>query len=105
MISTIHIFRVKAGIKDPDDIIQDRDSLWSRDVRLGGGLLGVLYVQHSLQKLPGWLGFFENAVDFSDVSVVTSSSAAVLLVPREKRLFAVVFGYGRYLLKDEATEA
>src|SRR5207245_11347461 len=52
-----------------------------------------------------WLTYFESVVDFSEISLLTASSSAILLVPKPNNLFAIVFGYGRYLLAEEAIES
>jgi uncharacterized protein (TIGR04141 family) len=59
-------------------------------------------------RRPSWVSdFFGNALD-GKVKLLNASSKGVLLtridVGGEQRIFAVVFGHGRYLLKDGVIE-
>lgn len=103
-MDSVSIFQIKSDITDPDDILVDRDGLWSHHVRIGREMLGMLYLRETILKRPTWIGYFENLVDFTDARVETGSLAAVLLVKRGARLYAVTFGYGRYLLYDGVIE-
>ncbi len=98
------IFRIKKGILDPDAIILDRDSLQDFPVRTANGLLGVLYVKTSETRRPRWLQFFKGALDVREVPVRSASSAAILHVPRGKRVYVLAFGYGRSLIAPEAVD-
>lgn len=103
-MASLNIFQIRTDVSDPDEIIEDRGSLWSRDVRIDGRLFGVLYVRRSKPRKPRWLPYFENLVAFAGAGALTASAAAVLLVKRKTRLYAVTFGYGRSLLADGAVE-
>lgn len=98
------IFRALPGIEDPDILIKGRGQLLDFPVRVGGSLVGVLYVKRPVNRWPRWLAYFEKAVDFSSARLATSTSAAVLIVKRGNSVFAVVFGYGRVLLNEDAFE-
>jgi uncharacterized protein (TIGR04141 family) len=103
-LSNLNVFLIKDSVTDPDKIVRDRGHLWSKDVRIDGTLVGVLYVEGSPPRPPRWLSYFAKAVDFSEIQILSAFSSAVLLVPVEDRIFAVVFGYGRHLLNHEAFE-
>jgi len=103
-MASVNIFQIRSDVSDPDEIIEDRGSLWSRDVRIDGRLFGVLYVRRSKPRKPRWLPYFEKLVDFAGAGALTASAAAALLVKRKTRLYAVTFGYGRSLLADGAVE-
>jgi uncharacterized protein (TIGR04141 family) len=62
-----------------------------------------LYVQQAKPKPPRWARFFADVLDTHKLGKV-SSSAAVLILPIEERLFAITFGHGRHLLKPECWE-
>lgn len=64
-----------------------------------------MYVERSFPKPPRWLTYFESVVDFSEISLLTASSSAILLVPKPNNLSVIVFEYGRNLLAEEAIES
>jgi uncharacterized protein (TIGR04141 family) len=103
-VDALTIFQVKAGIRDPDDVIIERGKLWSQQVRIGGKLLGVLFARRSRPAPPSWLTYFDGVVDFSDIRLQTSSTSALLLIERRARLYAITFGQGRWLLQPNALE-
>src|SRR5438128_2168746 len=103
-MASLNIFQIKADVTGPDEIIVDRGKLWSHPVRIDGQLFGMLFVQRSIPKPPRWLAYFKGFVDFSGTRVQTSSAAAVLLVKRSERLYAITFGHGRWLLYEGVVE-
>ena len=103
-VHAITVFRIRDGVTDPDEIIDDRGSLWSHPVRVGRRLVGTLYVKAPKPRIPNWLSYFGEAVDFSELRLRTSSTAAVLLASVDDKLYAVTFGYGKYLLADGVTQ-
>lgn len=83
-MSSLNLFQIKQEITDPDDVIVDREKLWSHPIEVAGQLLGVLYVQRTARKPPRWLPYFEDLVDFTGIRLETASAAAVLLVKRQE---------------------
>jgi uncharacterized protein (TIGR04141 family) len=100
----ITIFQIKSEFTDPDEIIVDRDSLFTAPVRTAGGLLGILYVRPSFPKMPVWASYFAGAADLSELPIEVAASGALLLLGHEDRLYALVFGLGRYMLYDDVAE-
>lgn len=73
--------------------------------------IGTFYVERSIPRPPGWLStFFKSKLDerLKEVSILTASAKALLLVrlPDGEKLqvFALSFGQGRHLLKDDVIE-
>lgn len=95
------VYLLKEGIESPD-IFEDRVDDAAISVEHDGQLIGDLYVMRSHQRPPRWAQHFEGLVDTS-VFGVGGYSSAILLV-RRKRTFAVTFGQGRHLLRNEAIE-
>jgi uncharacterized protein (TIGR04141 family) len=83
-MSSLNLFQIEQEITDPDDVIVDREKLWSHPIEVAGQLLGVLYVQRTARKPPRWLPYFEDLVDFTGIRLETASAAAVLLVKRQE---------------------
>lgn len=70
--------------------------------------VGTLYVDDSHPRPPDWIvGFFGVGFDIGK-RLITSSARGVLLTSiqhgEERRIFAVIFGFGRHLLKDDVVE-
>ena len=106
MATSLTIFKIKAGITDHDEIIVGRDRLRNFPVRLGRELLGILYIRRNPLKLPRWLGFFDGVVDFEGVELRTTAASAVLVIQRESsNVFALAFGYGRWMIRETAIES
>src|SRR3954468_2214635 len=100
---SLSVYLGKAGITTAEDLLKIAAGLKDFPIKDGSGALGTLYVQTRKAKVPRWAKFFEGQVNPALVGR-TSSTAAVLLVPIEDRLFALAFGQGRYLIKANATE-
>jgi len=100
----ITIFRVRADVIDPDQILPGRAKLRNVEVRVDGKHFGVLYIKKSELRLPAWVRYFDGAADFRGIPLRTSATGAVLLVKRKAVIFAIVFGYGRYLVSGEAVD-
>ena len=65
---------------------------------------GYLYVQAPHEKPPAWLQFVQSGVENRIEGLVNASTAAVLFIKAGGRRFAITFGYGRNLLKQESLE-
>lgn len=97
----LNIYLIKPDCAEPDDIIEtSADDFDIDDV-------GIFYTEASHPHAPSWLkDFFRGAL--GEVSLLTSTSKGVLLVDvqhNDKKVwFAVVFGYGRSLLKEGVIE-
>lgn len=87
---------------EADDIFEDRVDDAPRSVENDGQIVGDLYVMKPFQQPPRWAQHFEGLVDTS-VFGVGGYSSAVLLIKRN-RTFALTFGQGRHMLKNEAIE-
>ena len=106
MPTSLTVFKIKEGITDHNEIVVNRDRLRDFPVRVDGRLLGILYVQRNPLKQPNWLGFFQDSVDFEGMELRTTTAKAVLVIQRDaKNVFAVTFGYGRWMLQDTAIES
>jgi uncharacterized protein (TIGR04141 family) len=65
--------------------------------------LGVLYVKTGIPKPPRWTSFFVDTIADDKIGI-TSSLSAIFLINSNKRIFAISFGQGRYLLKPDSWE-
>ena len=81
-----------------DDVPHDR-----HDLRSDLPFSGSLYVKRARPVPPKWLQFVNEGLE-DPVSVTNRSSAAVLWVEAANRAFAITFGTGRYLLRQDSFE-
>ncbi len=85
-----------------EDVPNDPSELFSsavEQIQIPG--VGVLYYKPSFADKARWLDLFRIHVPEDRLRhFYNSSSRAILIVPVDDRLFALAFGYGRYLLKD-----
>lgn len=100
----ITVLLIKDGLTNHYDIIDDVDSRPVIPIRDGRTLIGRLYIERSHLRPPKWLSYFGDNDELVDLRLVSASASAVLLVQRANRVFAVVFGYGRYMLQEGVTE-
>ena len=101
---TLTVIAIRDGIAGPQSILQKPHRYGSYPIALDGTSIGTLYVKPSESSLPTWLRFFEDTIDPTTLQLENSSSAAVLLVERGAKSFAVTFGHGRYMLKPTVIE-
>lgn len=105
-LTTLNIFMSKPGVVDPDVIMKDRSDYASYQMKVGDEFAGVLYVRASQPSPPDWASYLAPAVDgnLADAGLSTSSASAVWLIQRSDQVFAITFGYGRFMLKDEGID-
>lgn len=101
---TLTVIAIRDGIAGPQSILKKPHRYRSYPIALDGTSIGTLYVKPSESSLPTWLRFFEDTIDPKTLQLENSSSAAVLLVKRGAKSFAVTFGHGRYMLKPTVIE-
>jgi uncharacterized protein (TIGR04141 family) len=100
----LNLFLLKADRKKPEDILTTEGRLSRYGVSLPGTRDANLYLRVPDVGTPSWLSLFLGATKPQLPRLQTASTAAVLLVPRHGRIFALTFGYGRHLLRADAYE-
>ena len=98
-VRPLTIFLMKAGIKE-SDVLDDETSEGCEevDIRLGGKSVGTLYAQQTPITPPSWLKFFAGSIT-RNPKLSRASVSAAYITRAGGRLFAIVFGQGRHLLK------
>ena len=93
---------IKADLTAFSDIV----SAEAHPIEIDG--VGTFYMARSRPRPPEWITDFFRTSLGSGLSLLTSSAKGALLVrvpdDKESRIFAVLFGHGRYLLKEGALE-
>lgn len=103
-VRQLTIYLLKEEVAQPVDAIDVSDEVQGVPVRFGH-LEATLFVKSSKTRPPAWRSFFDRHVDLSGVDLWSASCAAVLVLSVSTRWFAVTFGYGRHLLKQNIWEA
>ena len=98
---TLMIFHLHVGFPD-DDYIKDLTKVDVTTIS-AHGLKGHAYVKKmSKDKEPRWKSLFEELTGITDCDLTINSAPAVaLIVTVDNHKFALTFGTGNYLLKDE----
>lgn len=103
-VRSLTIFLMKAGIKE-SDVLDDEESESCEevDIRLGDKSVGTLYAKQTPITPPSWLKFFAGSVA-KNPGLRRASVSAAYITRAGGRLFAIVFGQGRHLLKGGSYE-
>jgi uncharacterized protein (TIGR04141 family) len=104
-MSSLSIFLIKEEINDHNAIITKRSKREVVPIRDGRTLIGFLYIERSHPHRPDWEKYFEGNEELAALPLLSSSASAVLLVNRPPRIFALTFGFGRYMLEPEVIES
>jgi uncharacterized protein (TIGR04141 family) len=100
---TLTIFLGKEGAS-PEALL-DKERMPAATPIEVGAIHGTLYTASTKPQPPSWVSFFGDAAASATSKLMTASASALLLVPMKNRVFAVSFGYGRYLLDPLAIES
>lgn len=89
-------------------LLKDGYQGFDQAIKADGGIrefpisdVGRLYVKSSIPKPPSWFSFFNKHVNRDEIGINTSVGA-VLLVEVDKKIFAISFGHGRYILESNS---
>ncbi len=100
----IAVFLIKTQFKDFEDIVDNFDALEKEEIKNGDEIIGTLYFSESKKSEPNWLKRFFGIDTLGDISFCNSNTRAVFLTEVDERVFALVFGYGKSLLKKDVCE-
>ena len=91
------IYLLKKGFTQETQYLRKADVLNKYKVPIPGNADGTLYVLRSKEKPPRWVFFLSPAVpDLPEI--LSSSTSAILVIPRSDCIFILTFGYARSLL-------
>ena len=99
--SKLNVLLIRRDLKDHKDILEDIDALEQISLNLldgGNSVPAVLFYKHRSEMLPRWASYLREFLDPMQVPRL-SSAPAVLFVPVDDRIFAVVFSHGKSLLE------
>lgn len=103
-IPQISVYLLREDVVDVEAALRDRDSVTGYDLDPASGLQGHLFVLPAHAKQPSWLPFLESISAVPLAAYANQHVSAVLILQRAGRLFALTFGFGRFLLDPDAIE-
>jgi uncharacterized protein (TIGR04141 family) len=102
-VHALNVFLLKEEIGTPDDALSEDESAARVKIAALSSWDAVLAIRSPRSNPPSWASFFFGHVEAARFGKV-SSTAAVLILKVSNRWFALTFGYGASLLRDEVVE-
>lgn len=104
-VQALRVFLLKASVKKFSDALRDDIEFNEFTLKPSHGLTGRLYLRKAQSRTSGWVKFLQDGVAAALPKLESVPNAAALFLEVGARKFALVFGMGRYMLKDTAYEA
>lgn len=99
------MYLLKKSIKKYEDALRDDITVTPHGLAPGLGISGRAYVREAISKQLRWVGFLQDGLAKKLPPMVSTAHAAVVFLEVDQRIAALVFGMGRYMLKDTSFEA
>lgn len=99
----LNVFLIKDAYDNFSAVIRDGLTWSEYNLREEYQLEGVIYIGSNSSNHPDWLNLLRTGSLDEIPDIINSSTRAVILIKRQGRLFLFAFGFGRFMIKDEAT--
>jgi uncharacterized protein (TIGR04141 family) len=100
----LSIYLIKRNIKSFIEALKDKSSLDEYKLKGTLKLNGIIYVGQTKKNAPGWEELLQQGTDVKLRSLNNTSNRALLMIQNEGRIFALPFGFGKSLLKEDVIE-
>ncbi len=100
---SLSIFLIKRDFDSFDKIINSKKKIKQTVAIPSKNSVMELFISDSEAKPPEWIEFFEPHIDSTKIED-SHTPSAVLLVKTVKATYAIIFGFGKYLLNVEVIE-
>jgi uncharacterized protein (TIGR04141 family) len=104
-VQPIRMYLIKTAIKTYRDALRDHMEFTEYDFAPNLKQEGAIFLRKPIERPITWIRFLQEGVQESLPTITSMAHAAVLFLEVDKRTLAVVFGMGRYMLKDTSYEA
>ena len=104
-IQPLRLYLIKKSVKKYEEALRDDVPLESYSLKPTLLFTGKLFLRKSITQPVDWRDFLQTGIKQSLPPMETTPNAAVLFLDIGKRMMALVFGTGRYLLRDTCYEA
>lgn len=103
-VQSIRVYLIKNDVKKYKDALRTDITFDEYEIAKKHKLKGKLFVRKAKKSKVTWAQFLQTGIS-DTLNLHSLAHAAVLFIETKKRMFAVVFGMGRYMLKDTKYEA
>jgi uncharacterized protein (TIGR04141 family) len=103
-IQQISVYLLRDDRSTFEGALRDPDGVVAYDLDPSSGFDGRLFVLPSDSRAPSWLPFLESITAEALPAYANQHVSAVLIVRRGGRLYALTFGFGRFLLDPDMIE-
>lgn len=102
----LSIFLLKTTVSNYEDCL-DGDVSHEYDIDKKLFIAGKIFVGNERVKQPDWVSFLEQgtANKASLPELENSSNRAVIIIHEQNRFWAIPFGYGRYMIREDVIES
>ena len=97
------ILLLKQNVVNPEAALKEMTSLKRYDLNLPKHS-ATLFSKQTPSHPPSWINLFKPHIGSELDALHSSGTAAILFIREGSSLFAITFGYGRYLLKNDCYE-
>ena len=101
-VQPIRVYLLKTSVKKYRDALREKVHFEEFSLKPGLGLTGNLFIRKPQKRKAEWADFLQQGVAKNLPDLRSTPHAAVLFLTVDGRIFALVFGMGRYLLDDSA---
>lgn len=103
-LQKLHVRLLKEDARQMGEALDLEDGVKLKEYKLKSSLnfSGKLYVSVPKQSVPRWFAFVETGTEGELDDLKNRTNAAVLMIKRSARIFALTFGHGRHLIKQSA---
>ena len=106
-VKTTHklsIFLIKEGTDKYQDILKGGSALREYNLRNEINISGKLFLGETKTSNSNWRELLNEGTSSNLPNLENSSNRAVLFIKVQRRIFALPFGYGKNLIKEEMIE-
>ncbi|QDT24419.1 DUF6119 family protein [Gimesia chilikensis] len=103
-IQPLRMYLLKSSVTKFKDALRTGVSVNEYSLKTSPGISGKFYLRPSVRSTPDWAEFIQSGVTDKLPKIQSIANAGVLFLKIDNRIVALVFGTGRYLLKDSAYE-
>lgn len=97
---TISVFLIKEDVAEYEDALKDNVQFTRIEPKDDDEAQAALYTKPSFKNPPRWQALLNDGFDLTQVDLGVKSSAAVMFLTVENRIFALAFGHGHSMLDD-----
>lgn len=98
-MQSLRVYLIKKEVKKYKDALRNDIPFDEHAISSRHNIKGKLFVRKPEAKPVSWAKFLETGVD-ERLKLNSLAHAAVLFIETKQRMFAIVFGMGRYMLRD-----